>query len=412
MLKRVLLALGSFAPLALPAQGASYGPALRADSLANTPIGKGGVQVSCRFRADPGGVFQGARPFLIWSFKRKGYHAGSGGTLKVELQTDDGTPQHRPSGQVLAANVQRMALAPSSDRFYPLLAFDRAPVLKPGALFHLVFSNSDPDPEDNFLSINALFVKSRGGTESVQPGRPDSDWAMLIRSRTRKDWTLRRTPGSDEGFTPILEIDYAGGRSQGVGYMEFWMGAPKPVGGAAAVREVFTVTGPDRPVAAVAVRVRQLAGTGPLTLRLEQGDGKLLASGDVPGPAACTPSASLGGCDWAAWTLPKPLTLAAGHGYRLVLSATGKGSFEAFPMRKGTDKGFSDATLFADGHAEYSDGSGWAGWEQWGKGGLTNSDLQFYFRLQAAGARPAPAAGVPATAASPGAATAPPRSVP
>ena len=89
--------------------------------------------MSCRFRADPGGVFQGARPFLIWSFKRKGYHAGSGGTLKVELQTDDGTPVHRPSGQVLATNVRRMALMATSDQFYPQMTFDRAPVLVPGA---------------------------------------------------------------------------------------------------------------------------------------------------------------------------------------------------------------------------------------------------------------------------------------
>ena len=83
-------------PWALQAQGGFYGPALRADSLANTPIGKAGIQVSCRFRATPGGVFQGARPFLIWSFKRQGYHAGTGGTLKVELQTDDGTAPAPP----------------------------------------------------------------------------------------------------------------------------------------------------------------------------------------------------------------------------------------------------------------------------------------------------------------------------
>jgi len=64
-----------------------------------------------------------------------------------------------------------------------------------------------------------------------------------------------------------------------------------------------------------------------------------------------------------------------------VLGAPVNGQYEAFPMRKGTDKGFSDATLFADGHAEFSDGGGWAGWEQRGKGGLTNSDLQFFFSL-------------------------------
>ncbi len=114
MLNGRTLTLLSLLPLGLHGQGDSYGPGLRADSLANTPIGKAGIQVSCRFRADPGGVFQGARPFLIWSFKRKGYHAGSGGTLKVELQTDDGTPVHRPSGQVLATNVRRMALMATS----------------------------------------------------------------------------------------------------------------------------------------------------------------------------------------------------------------------------------------------------------------------------------------------------------
>jgi len=379
MLKWQAVLVSLLLPLGLHGQGDCYGPGLRADSLANTPIGKAGVQVSCRFRADPGGVFQGARPFLIWSFKRKGYHAGTGGTLKVELQSDDGSPEHRPSGQVLATNVRRMGLLATSDQFYPQLAFDRAPELKPGGVYHLVFSNTDPDPEGNFVSVNALFVKARQGAP-VQPRLADSDWAMLMRSRARPAWTLRQTPGSDEGFTPILEIDYAGGRSQGVGYVEFWMGAPKPITGPAAVREVFTVTGPARTVGSVAVRVRRLRGTAALNLRLEQGDGKVLAALAAASPASCSPTASLGGCDWASASFPAPLTLAPGQTYHLVLTAPGQAAFEAFPMRKGDDKGFSAATLFADGHAEYSDGGAWAGWEQWGKGGRTNSDLQFYFR--------------------------------
>ena len=367
-------------PLGLRAQGAFYGPAIRGDSLANTPIGKAGIQVSCRFRADPGGVFKGARPYLIWSFKRKGYHAGTGGTLKVELQGDDGSSQHRPSGQVLARNVQRLTLVPASDRFYPLLAFDRSPVLKAGAFYHLVFTNTDPDPEGNFVSVNALFLKSCSGP--IQPSRPDSDWAMLMLSKSHPAWAVRRTAGSTEGFTPILEIDYGDGRSQGMGYMEFWMGAPKPIAGTAEVRETFTVTGPPRQAVSVSVRVRHLAGAAPLTIRLEQGDGKPLAAGPSEGtPVACTPTGSLGGCDWASFTFPSAQTLAPGKTYHLVLTAPAQAGYEAFPMRKGSDKGFSDATLFPDGHAEYSDGGGWAGWEQWGKRGLTNADLQFFFRL-------------------------------
>ena len=201
-------------PLGLHAQGLLYGPAVGADALANTPIGKSGIQVSCRFRAK-GGVFRGVRPYLIWSFRRQGYHAGTGGTLKVELQSDDGSPQHRPSGQVLASNVQRMSLVATSDRFFPLLGFDRAPVLAPGSLYHVVFSNTDPDPDGNFVSVNALFLKACSAP--VQPALEDLDWAMLMRSRASPAWAIRRTPGSSEGFTPILEIDYAGGRAQGLG---------------------------------------------------------------------------------------------------------------------------------------------------------------------------------------------------
>jgi hypothetical protein len=377
---RVCLVLLFSLARGLRAQGALYGPALGGDALANTPIGKGGIQVSCRFRADPGGVLRGARPYLIWSFKRKGYHAGTGGTLNVELQEDDGTPRHAPSGRVLARQVRRLALMATSDRFYPLLEFDRAPRLAAGTLYHLVFSNVDPDPEGNFVSLNALFLKT--GAAPLQPGRADTDWAMLLRSRIQPDWAVRRTAGSAEGFTPILEIDYADGRSQGMGYVEFWMGAARPISGPAAVRESFTVTGLPRQVLSVAARVRHLDGAAPLHLRLEQADGRLLAEGDGQGPPpACSPAGSLGGCDWVRCAFRAPVTLVPGRGYHLVLGAPATARYEAFPMRKGSDKGFSAATLFTDGHAECTAGGGWTGWTQWGKAGRGDADLQFYFQV-------------------------------
>jgi hypothetical protein len=107
----------------------------------------------------------------------------------------------------------------------------------------------------------------------------------------------------------------------------------------------------------VSVRVRRLAGTAALALSLEQADGKPLAAGPCQtSPGACTPSGSLGGCDWATFTFPRPVPLAPGHSYALALSAPRGARFEAYPMRKGTDKGFSDATLFPDGHAEFNSG--------------------------------------------------------
>jgi hypothetical protein len=365
-------------PLAAGPPGAFYGSCLQADSLANTPIGKGGIEISCRFRASEEAAFAGIRPFLIWSFSKKGYHAGTGGRLRVELRADDGTPAHAPAAQVLATQVQRLTLVPTSDQFYPELFFDRAPLLKRGSLYHLVFSNTDPDPEGNFVSVNALFNKD--GAE--QPGRPEGDWAMLFRTRRQPAWVIRRTPGSSESFTPILQVNYAGGRSQGVGYVEFWMGAPRPISASDAVRETFTVTGPQRKLAAVAVRVRRLAGGTVLHLALEQADGKVLAQGEAKAAdLPVTASGALGGCGWFRLDLPTRPVLAPGGSYNLVLSAAGSGRFEAFPMRKGSDKGFSGATLFADGHAEFRDGQAWRGWEQWGQKALTNSDLQFYFTL-------------------------------
>ena len=117
-----------------------------------------------------------------------------------------------------------------------------------------------------------------------------------------------------------------------------------------------------------------------MVVTLEQGDGKVLAVGKGDGQTvAQTTSCSLGGCDWMTYTLAGGPVLDPGKTYHLVLTCPGAGQYEAFPIRKGTDKGFSGATLFADGHAEFNDGSGWTGWEQWGKKGLTNSDLQFYF---------------------------------
>jgi hypothetical protein len=363
-------------PRVLQAHPGFYGSGTQADSLANTTIGPHGNQVGCRFRAEAGGALEGIRPFIIWSFRKAGYHGGTGGILKVELQTDDGSAAHLPSGQVLAASVQRLYLVPASDQFFPLITFDRAPVLKPGALYHAVFSNPHPLPLENYVSVNALF--SKAADSPVQATRRDEDWAMLYRNADHP-WALRRTPGTREAFTPILEVYCAGG-SQGVGYMEVWMAAAKPIQGAARVAEVFTVAGPSRKVDSVAVRVRRLAGQGPLAVRLETAGGTALAEGRPTGPPPPSPTCSLGGCGWVETAFPAPQTLRSGETYRLVLAAP-DGQYEAFPLRKGADKGFTGVTQFGDGHAEFNAGAGWKGWEQWGQKNRLDSDLQFFFRL-------------------------------
>lgn len=365
-------------PSLLLAESGIYGPCVQGDSLANTTIGPHGNQVDLRFRATPGGVFEGIRPFIIWSFRKAGYHGGTGGILKVELQADDGTAAHLPSGKVLASSVQRLYIVPASDQFFPLITFDRKPALAAGSFYHVVFSNPHPRCEENFVSVNAIF--SKVADRPMQPARRDEDWTMLYHNRDHPEWVPRRTPGTVEGFTPILEV-YCDRGSQGIGYMELWMGAGKPIAGAARVGEVFTVPGPALKVAAAAVRVRRLDGTGPLSVRLEAEDGHLLAEGRAPTVPAPSPSCSLGGCAWVEAAFPAPPTLRGGGTYRLVLAAPAGVRYEAFPLRKGADKGFTGATVFQDGYAEFNDGTGWRGWEQWGQKNRLDSDLQFYLKL-------------------------------
>jgi hypothetical protein len=378
MMRPVLFLLLLATPC-LPARGV-YGPAVQADSLANTTLGPGGNEVSCRFRARPGGRLLAIRPFLIWSFRKAGYHGGTGGILQVDIRDDDGSPEHRPAGSVLASSVQRLYLVPGSDQFFPRITFDRAPLLRPGRLYHAVFSNRHPQAQFNFLSINALF--SREADAPAQPGRADEDWAMLLRNQRHPDWAPRRTPGTREAFTPILEVTYDRG-AQGLGYVEAWMGAPRSVGGACQVAERFTVPVPGRTVRGVAARVRRLRGRTPLVLRLETLDGGKVAEVACPAETlAPTPSAALGGCGWVTAAWPVPLRLRGGTAYRLVLAAAEAGAFEAFPLRKGADKGFAATTWFGDGNAEFKTGRAWEGWSQWGQYGRRDSDLQFYFVLE------------------------------
>jgi hypothetical protein len=277
---------------------------------------------------------------------------------------------------VLAASVQSLHLLPASDDFYARIAFDRQPELKAGTLYHVVFTNPHPRPEENFVSLNAAFTVA--APKPLQPGWADEDWALLFRNRLHPVWALRRTPGTQEGFTPILEVLYGKGGAQGVGYIEFWMTAAKPIGGAARVGELFTVKGSARTVRGVAVRVRRVGGEGGLGAQVETPEGQVLGGGTSTGGPPPSPAGSLGGCAWMEVAFPAPIPLRPGGTYRLVLSSR-SARFEAFPMRKGLDKGFSGATVFEEGYAQFNDGRRWAGWEQWGQKDRKDSDLQFYF---------------------------------
>jgi hypothetical protein len=347
-----------------------YGSGIGTDGLANTTVGPNGNMVSYRFRAKHSGAVQQALIYLIPD--HTGYAGGNGGKTLVTLNTDDGTTAHNPSTTVLASYVMtNVNSLPSPDRYFYKLKFSSPPTLTGGQIYHMVFKNIDSNPATNFLSVDALYELDFSAP--VQDAIPALDAAVLLNEG--RGWQPRA------GYTPIYQLDFANGVTEGIGYMEGWIGAPQPISGTHAVRETFTVSGSDVKVTSLAVRAARVNGNDPLTVRLENANGVLIEQGSIP--ASAIPSSNSGSPSyfWAKFPLSATFTLVPGDTYHLELQAKSTSTYETFPIRKGLSYGFQDTTFFHDGSAEFGQNGSWTGWTQWGVANRTDGDLQFYFSV-------------------------------
>jgi len=204
-------------------------------------------------------------------------------------------------------------------------------------------------------------------TQPRQPAVADLDWAELINDGS--GWAVRPS------YTPILDLGYADGLHQGMGYIEVWADSAEAISGTQSVRETFTPTA-ARSVSSVVIRLTRSAGTSPRTVTLEaSADGPILGTGMIAAP-------SMGGNpSWVTVTLVKPISLNPGTSYKLQLSTPADTSYSAVAIERGDNYQFDPLTYFGDGHAEFSkDGSTWSGFNQpGGSSDNLNSDLQFYF---------------------------------
>jgi len=361
-----------------PAPASHYGSALNADDLGNITIGHAyndscNRQYSLRMRAGHSGELRSIRPFFIWDYSKLGYHAGTGGTIQIQVQADDGSSSHFPSGAAMASLVVQQPVNDSTG-FYPLLMFPVPPSLAAGQIYHLVFTNVHADPASNWVSLDCAWMWY--AATPMQPTLPDSDLAILERCPSGT-WSLYKRGTSSA--TPCFQLEYANGAIQGQGYIEFYAQNPKPISGMKEVRERFTVSGPDRVVTTASVRVKYVSGPGPLTIRLEREDGSLLDQGMI---AAVPVTPGINGASWAKVSFASPQTLHTGQSYHLLLRAPADTLFQTQGLRKGADKGFKAPTFFADGIAQFNDGTGWTGWDSWGQFNRQDVDLQFYFETK------------------------------
>jgi len=292
------------------------------------------------------------------------YACGTGGVMHICLVTDDGSASH------LATTTELGCVDDTTPSARPALheeTFPSPPLLTAGQLYHLHWHNSDPSPLVNFTSVDALWV--RQATVPRQPTVPDVDLAVF------RGTTLRPAD------TPIFQLGYADGTVQGQGYMEVWIGAPAAISGAAQVREQFTVSGADRTVRTVAVRLNRASGSSALGVRLETGAGTAIEQGSILAGAIPLGDVAAQSPTWATYTFTTPRLLAGGQTYHLVLSAPADTVYQAYGVERGNGYGFVPPTFFGDGDGQFDpDGGVWLGFTQpGGRLDNANADVQFYF---------------------------------
>ena len=184
--------------------------------------GSGNRRVSYRFRAETSSSLNWIRIYLQ---SGSGYSGGNGGSLKVSVQTDDGTSKHAPSGTSLAS-VTINPGNPISIGNLPKVTFGSPASLTAGHLYHIVFHNVASSPTTNYISVNGLYTY--GTLSRWQPQFTNTDWANLVYQSG--SWSDQRGSGSGV-ITPIMALGYANGRIGGLGYMEVWPSAARTISG-------------------------------------------------------------------------------------------------------------------------------------------------------------------------------------
>lgn len=368
-----------------------YGNPWGGDGLFNMRIGDYGIEGAFRFLVRETTEVNKLRYFNTYSFKKPGYHAGTGGKIRIELRDDDGSDDHLPLNKPLAAALVPDPLKSPSQL---LVEFDRTVILNAGHYYHLVFTNYDDDPQHNHVSIDMLATLAKrrfpSPDEPEQPASAPFDMTTLIRDRTNRRWRLFKP---NLTVTPIFTLYHSPSPQHpdriavpGYGGMESWEAFPRRIVGHHQVRQVFT---PDRdiPVKNVAVRLARDGNPGPLTATLKTAD-ETLAVTSLPAEkiSPIDPTILRGarlGHTWVTLPFDPPVTLKAGTQHWLELSATPAqnpdDACEIYPLRDGSDFGY--ASPWPNAWAEFTSSltPHWTGWEAWEKPNLKDADLQLYF---------------------------------
>ena len=362
----------SIAPLA-----GLYGNGIGGDELANTNATTGSNPLFVRFRAEQSSALMSLTYYYLGP-PDSGYAAGTGGTFSIEVWSDDGTANHFP-GTKLAAQV--LPASPSfSGEAGRVVTFSNPAILTAGTLYHILWRNTDASPASNYSAVDFWFYRQL--PDGAPNGQLMPRYSLIDLAHgywTGSSWTVRTH------FVPVFDLGYANGQHQGQSYGEASYGSGQVghiTGSANLVRERFTVSGGDRVVGSLGLRLLRDTGSDPLTVTLATGS-TTVAMASIPAASVAVGPAPPGtgednlGVNAKWLTIPISATLLNGQSYTLTLSTASTTTYWAWVNRRlGAAYHYSSATYFADGVAEKTtDG---VNWSSLGRVAGEN-DLQLYF---------------------------------
>jgi len=348
-----------------------YGPGIGLDTRSNFPIGDVDYStVVFKFIAS-----HSSKAKLIRLNMRggPGYSGGTGGRIKVSIQADNAG---YPSGVDLTSTTWLPGNAAGHWEDKAPHTFDSGTALVAGQKYHVVFKNTDANSTANYISANAIW-DNPGSHSPRQPAFTD-DFRVMVFQYHSSQWINRAE-------TPVFDLEYENGGHDGQIY--FGQTATySEISGTKMVRERFTVSGGNRRINKAGFRIAHAAGTGNVTIQIEDAGGTVLRSGTIASSnwpiVPPLNENNLYGSRWGVVTFPE-ITLVSGQTYNLRVSCPSgtvfwthnlheHDTFDSYPDLWGA-RGFSDGV-----GQRTNDGTTWTNIYEWAP-----NDAQCFMGLDA-----------------------------
>ncbi len=279
-----------------------------------------------------------------------GYSVGTGGTIQLSIQTDNGG---YPSGVKLGTTAAYANAA--SIGHFPKLPFTTQPQLTYGTTYHIVFEQLTPNVGK--VSVNDL-----------HDWTPPPDGLVIFPLLKSKLASIRFENNAWRvmpGYIPIYELVYTDGIAKGQPWMDGGRGCFQNIGGGNVARQSFTMYDRAATVTGVYFAFFRTGTVGPVTISLTSSGGTALSTATIDGnQASISTEGDNSPVHWL-YTPIGPTTFAKGGKYYVKFQAAAGSTLNAMPSTDGYFYGFANkAGVYVNRGAQYST-SGGASWGSW-----------------------------------------------